>query len=169
MTTDALAPEPPAGKRHPITSAESQAYIDTGEWPDATLPAWTTLTFRCCSCKRLTFASREAIDIIRNESYDPTDTDEDIVGGMDYCLGCINGQSPAGEYADENDTRTEAEQAPWRLTGLTATDVRNIEAAMEVAYEDGDHGMTDVETTLAKVKALGDDLRSVGALPAREG
>jgi hypothetical protein len=26
---------PPEGKRHPITSVESQTYIDTGEWPDA--------------------------------------------------------------------------------------------------------------------------------------
>lgn len=25
---------PPEGKRHPITSAESQHYIDSGEWPD---------------------------------------------------------------------------------------------------------------------------------------
>lgn len=29
------APRPPAGKRYPVTSSESQVYIDTGEWPDA--------------------------------------------------------------------------------------------------------------------------------------
>lgn len=28
-------PEPPIGKRHPVTSAERQTYIDTGKWPDA--------------------------------------------------------------------------------------------------------------------------------------
>jgi hypothetical protein len=30
-----IAAGPPPGKRHPVTSAESQTYIDTGEWPDA--------------------------------------------------------------------------------------------------------------------------------------
>lgn len=30
---------PPAGKRYPVTSIESQVYIDTGEWPEAEIAA----------------------------------------------------------------------------------------------------------------------------------
>jgi hypothetical protein len=108
----------------------------------------------CRGCGRIFRLSQEAIDAQRRDY--GAETVEEAVNAVDFCLGCVDGLQDPAEYV---------QPGPWRLDGLTAQDVANLDAAMQVAFDDGDHGMLGVNATLAKIAKLVQAVRSRGEWP----
>lgn len=90
----------PQDRRMPITSAESQTYIDTGERPRVTTHTWTEHTFTCTGCKRVARASQEAIDEVRRSFWFEEGTgDAYVAQSLDFCIACVGGEpGPEGEH-----------------------------------------------------------------------
>lgn len=128
------------------------------EHPQEEKRTWTQHTFTCTICRRLCFASQEYIDQYRKDSWvEEGTTDAEIAEGIDYCLSCVAGIIAEGEKVVRTDI--------WELRNLTPNDVANIQAAMDVAYGDGDNDMIDVAATVEKVEALVSAVRSRGEWP----
>jgi hypothetical protein len=94
------AARPPLGKRYPITSAESQHYIDSGEWPDdgsaagrraQLLAARETLPSHLCEGER--DENNRACctgDDVRCVTYIPGHLDADVAATEQRALWCFD-------------------------------------------------------------------------------
>lgn len=59
---------------------------------------WTEHTFTCTVCRKLTRASREAINEQRENADCEGMTDSDVVSGFEFCLKCVSGILAPGEH-----------------------------------------------------------------------
>lgn len=83
----------PHGQREPFTATPQNG------------PTWTKHTARCQDCGRLFYVSQEYLNEQRASFQEECDrenvTDAQLASDCEYCLGCVDGESPAGEYVPE--------------------------------------------------------------------
>lgn len=61
-------------------------------------PTWTRHTFRCQRCRRLSYASVEAIAVARRDMDLGDASDAEVAAAFDFCLACVDGTPIAGEH-----------------------------------------------------------------------
>lgn len=137
-----------------------------------TYHTWTKHIFVCTDCSLRCYATQEAIDEMRRNSfYEEGTTDAQVAEGFDFCLSCLTATEIPGERVLEfpsghRKTITSAESqqfidgdntwlkgAVWELRGLTPEDVRNLDAAADF-LRDAPEDWGDTEGTVAKIVAL---------------
>lgn len=128
---------------------------------------WTPFIAKCTNCGRRFRVSQQAIDENRESMDTEGQTDQQIAESFDFCIGCIIGASPEGEY----DVPIEVALTPvhehdghFQITGLTVADIVAIRAALDVANDDEDEPFPGIRDVHAKVEKVYRDLRALGVL-----